>query len=199
MDKQKLNKKTLYLQRISPDDHAEIDQMLTLLIVDFPGNAHIPRRKLRKAIIDQVFAALYLTDGKTNYGYALIQQVKKYDAIYLQYFAVISEYRSYGLGSLFLQQINRLAKGRMFFEVEDPEDTYKHDEEYEIRKRRIAFYEKNGFHLHPTFRFKDDSYQMRLMMNFEDPGVDWLRLYHRLHNRVYGFPPLAYLSIRPAQ
>lgn len=59
------------------------------------------------------------------------------DMAYIEHFAVEPSLRSHGIGSLVLKEANRMFTKRICLEVELPETT--------IAKRRIAFYERNGF------------------------------------------------------
>lgn len=58
---------------------------------------------------------------------------------FIEHFAVSKHSRGGGMGTKLLQYYHQQSDKPVILEVEPPED--------EIRKRRIAFYERNGYHL----------------------------------------------------
>lgn len=63
----------------------------------------------------------------------------------LDYFAVMEEYRSHGIGSLFLQYMKSSSQSFHGFLIESEDPDYATDsQESAIRCKRLAFYEKNG-------------------------------------------------------
>ncbi len=65
----------------------------------------------------------------------------------LDFFAVNSECRGFGIGSDVIKQLKEnkeFSKDGIIAEIEDPEHS-ESEEEKIVRKRRAAFYEKNGF------------------------------------------------------
>jgi len=59
--------------------------------------------------------------------------------IFIEHFAVKESFRNNGLGSRLLQEFVKLAKKPIVLEVEPPKG--------DLQKRRVAFYERNGFKL----------------------------------------------------
>ena len=63
--------------------------------------------------------------------------------VFIEHLAVAPTHRNRGLGALMLQELRALFQSRICLEVEPPED--------ELTRRRIGFYQRNGFFLtsHP--------------------------------------------------
>lgn len=78
-------------------------------------------------------------------GYALFTVLPEQKICLLDYFAVMEDYRSHGVGSLFLQHMREssVPYGGFLIESEDP-DYAQGGEELAIRRKRLDFYGKNG-------------------------------------------------------
>ncbi len=78
-------------------------------------------------------------------GYAFFIKDLEGNIILLDYFAILEEYRSKGMGSVFLQEMKKIVSSyrAILLETEDV-DKAKTIEEAEIRKKRDYFYERNG-------------------------------------------------------
>ena len=71
--------------------------------------------------------------------------IKNNEAVSVAYLAVNPKLRGKGYGSKILQEIKKDAKNRIvFLEVEQLDDTADNAEQ---RRKRVKFYEKNGFYL----------------------------------------------------
>lgn len=77
--------------------------------------------------------------------YGFFTVLPEHGNILLDYFAVLEEYRSLGIGSLFLAKMKDSVTeyDGFLIESEDP-DYAENDEELAIRNKRLAFYEKNN-------------------------------------------------------
>lgn len=97
---------------------------------------------------------------------------------YVEHFALLPECRGRGYGSKILNKID----GPVVLEVEPPQDM--------LTRKRIAFYERNGFTLHPDFEYMQPPY---------GHGLPWVRLYlmtrgsvnlteikNLMHKEIYG-------------
>lgn len=69
---------------------------------------------------------------------------------YIEHFAVAPEQRGQNIGRLMLNHLFKEVSPNVLVEVEPGEDT--------ISKRRIAFYEKNGFRIRTEFNYTQPSY-----------------------------------------
>ena len=82
-------------------------------------------------------------------GYAYFAGSSGGKMLLLDYYAVLEEYRSQGLGGKFIKEIEEYQAGRyavLMAEVENPD--YSEDEDSRrIRERRIQLYLRNGFEM----------------------------------------------------
>lgn len=96
---------------------------------------------------------------------------------YVEHFAVYPETRGNGIGSSVLAEL----QGAVILEVEPPEQSTE-------ARRRIAFYERNGFRLldvdymQPSYAPGLPSIPLRLMLRGETDVDEAIRL---IHSRVY--------------
>lgn len=103
---------------------------------------------------------------------------------FVEHFAIYAEHRGKGFGSLALE----LAKSRfrhIVLEVEPPES--------EQARRRIAFYQRAGLHLHPDFAYLQPSYHggegvPLLLMSYPTPLPDPDTVARALYREVYRKP-----------
>lgn len=65
------------------------------------------------------------------------------DFLFIEHFAVDKEARNGGLGAVMLSNLQKMNNKKIILEVEPPAD--------ELTKRRVAFYERNGFCLNDYF------------------------------------------------
>ncbi len=189
MMNQNIDKEALFLKAVSVE-RDEFKELFTYLKQDFGYGERIPFYIMQSAFKKGIVRAVYLTDGFQVYGYAIYQHEPAQDCVHVFYLAILSDYRSLGLGSTLLARLKTLSNGRILLEVEDPDKTKKADK-VSIRIRRINFYERNGFHLSPDINLKSFGYPLRLMTLQELPKVDqkeFQKYYQSLYNRVYQFP-----------
>jgi len=185
-------KKNLYLQHV-PADKKSLHLLFWHLDQDFPF-MRAPFFILGRSMKRDCLHGVYLTDGDKIYGYALYQHVPRFQVVHVLYLAIVSRYRSNGLGGILLEQLNELDKNGILLEVEDPKKA-NDPEEIRIRTHRIAFYKRNGLKLHPDFKFNHFLFPMRVMANCKLPSLNWHHFYQKLYYRVYRLP-FSYLLIR---
>ena len=82
-------------------------------------------------------------DGDTFCGFSY--SLHSTEAYYLFFLAVSEDLHSQGYGKKILAEVAEKAAGRPIFLVIEPLD--EEQDNYENRLRRLAFYEKNGYHL----------------------------------------------------
>jgi ribosomal protein S18 acetylase RimI-like enzyme len=105
--------------------------------------------------------------------------------VYVEHLAVASNLRGKGYGSRMLQALKETTGGRpIVLEVELPED--------ETARRRIAFYERNGFrqwtaraYRQPPYRRGDAPIDMRLMACGPLPATAYDEVVARIYKEVY--------------
>lgn len=189
MSNEVVKKEELFLQEI-PVVGETLKVFFDRLNDEFKLFERVPLFVMRLAMKKDILHAVYLTDGKEAYGYAVYQEIPGYDSIHVLYLAILPDYRSLGLGSVLMQQLKKLTKDGIIFEVEDPEAA-RNEDDLITRNRRIAFYKRNGFHLNQGVKVKDFNHMLLLMSTKKLPKLDkhkFKKFYQGLFNRVYRIP-----------
>ena len=128
---------------------------------------------LEGLIAKGVYRCLGLFDAARLMGYAYFSCLPEEKIEVLDFFAVCTENRDCGVGSTFLGLLTDMERGAHIpvGEVEDPD--YAEGEEKRTRVRRIAFYERNGWH-NTGVRCNFSHYITRIYSP-ESPPADSLR------------------------
>lgn len=107
--------------------------------------------------------------------------------LYIEHFAIHEKERNQGLGHEVMMLLQKTEKEMIILEAEEPVD--------EITKRRIGFYQRQGFTLQdipykqPPYRENDDWFPMKLMTlhekNFSTPLVGAIKtIYKEVYQKV---------------
>lgn len=123
--------------RIAKTD--EFDRTFSLLEESFPIDEYRPREAQKALLHEPRYTAYILPDSESENLKALITVWQLEDFAFIEHFAVNPKYRNQGIGSAVLQEIAGLLPCQICLEVELPET--------EFAKRRIDFYQRNGFFL----------------------------------------------------
>lgn len=118
-------------------DKDEFEQLYELMDESFP-KAEIRNFKGQEELLQNPHYNVYVLRENSEI-LAFFAEWENEFCRFLEHLAVNKKYRSQGLGSKTLQAYNLLSSKPVVLEVEPPED--------EIQKRRVKFYERNGFHL----------------------------------------------------
>lgn len=128
----------------------EKEQLLTIyrenIDKHFPKDEIKPLKKIERMCEMGIYYGLAMYDEQSPLiGYAFFIKDLEGNIILLDYFAVMEEYRSKGMGSKFLQEMKKIVGSyrAILLETEDV-DKAKTIEEAEIRRKRDCFYEHNG-------------------------------------------------------
>lgn len=124
-------------------DEVEIEQIRHLYEEAFP----VSEKKTFSLILEKratgAVEILLIEDEKKRFRGLLITILHK-DMVLIDYFAIDETYRGIGIGSDVLKLFtSRYANKRIFLEIESTISEFVED--YEIKRRRKDFYEKNGF------------------------------------------------------
>jgi len=143
----------------------------------FPEDEQIPWDDLMRLIweIPLDFTAYY--DGEDFIGFTIVYQRKSFN--WFWYFAVREELRGKGYGQQILTQLIERYKGQPF--VLDMESTTQVCDNLEERRKRQAFYLRNGFKDTNVYRTYNDI-TMTIMMRGEGTFTmqDWDDIIHEL-------------------
>lgn len=142
-----MNKQKFFIRPLSEEQILSIYANTAPL--HFPSGELRPISNLRGLLSRGGYEGLgiFRENHEQPLGYAFFLHVPGEDTLLLDFYAILEEYRSLGLGSFFLQEMKghyRCFSG-ILLETEDPECAA-NDEELSIRSRRNAFYYKNGAH-----------------------------------------------------
>ena len=102
-----------------------------------------PLSDIFRLMRDERYEIWGLFDGAALLGYACLWKNPGLALVLLDYLGVTAARRSAGLGSRILQLLQ--AQGRPLVTESELPVTGDGEEENDIRRRRIAFYERNGF------------------------------------------------------
>lgn len=134
-----------YTKQLTTENIIEI--YTTIAPLHFPPEELRPLVNLQSLIDRNGYEGLglYNTENDALVGYGFFVRIPSADIALLDYYAILEEYRSQGVGSLFLAQMKEYYEDLrgILLETEDF-DTAATDEERAIRRKRDAFYIKNG-------------------------------------------------------
>ncbi len=149
---------------IRPLDLEEIKKLYNERIVnDFPKSEVKPLKKIIAGWENEVYSAygFYDEDGEELKGYSFFIRCSSDNTVLLDYFAIMPQLRSKGVGTAFLTEIKELASKKekvLILEVENPK--YEEDgpnRDYMVK--RITFYKKNGINVSGVeCRFYENEY-----------------------------------------
>lgn len=123
--------------------------------------------------------------GGTNSANPLARHLPFPNFVYVEHLAVAPSKRNGGYGTAILRSLKEKHQGIIVLEVELPQD--------ETSRRRIAFYERNGFtlcrlpYLQPPYRPRDTSLPMHLMFyGTESLSPCFNAIRDTIHRHIYG-------------
>lgn len=123
-------------------DSVLLDQVERTYISSFPVDERRDFNLIKDLIANNPSFNLYTFDKGGQYlGFISIWDFPEF--LYVEHFAIESAQRSGGIGSLALSQLLDSSTKPIILEVEPPID--------DMAKRRIAFYKRHGFELHPDY------------------------------------------------
>lgn len=115
-------------------------------------------------------------DGATFAGFSY--SLKSREVYYLLFLAVPESNHSQGYGGQILKAVADQATGRPIFLVIEPLD--EKAENYDLRLKRLAFYEKNGYRLTDYLYFENEEvYQV-----LTDKNQDYIWSFEKLAKRI---------------
>ena len=148
------------------------------LMEDFPHSELKPLKAMLRLMDLGRYDPLIITENGQDVGYAMLWLMQERSGALLEYFGVLRGLRSAGQGT---RIISLLAQryGQLFGEAEAP---CSHDPDInELRQRRIAFYERNGFRV---LDYQCALFGVRFNCLYRGPETDDRRV-EAMHRAVY--------------
>ena len=118
-----------------PEDMAA--QLLCLMKDAFPPAERRTEEEFRQLFSHPQVQVLCAREETKLHGFMFLWVLD--DFVFVENFAVLPSSRNLGLGSSLLEQLRELYRLPVILEVEPPED--------ELTRRRVGFYQRNGFFL----------------------------------------------------
>ncbi len=116
----------------------DFDKVYSMMEESFPVDERRTYEE-QKALLDNEMYSIYILPDTENDNIKAFIAIWRFDDFaFVEHFAVSSLYRNGGLGALILQEVKKFLSSMICLEVELPEE--------EMAKRRIGFYERNGFY-----------------------------------------------------
>lgn len=171
----------LKFHRLLSSEDALFGPFSELFQSSFPVNERRPLESLKKIISDEsdVYCDAVL---RNNVYVGLLVYWDFADFVYVEYLAVDPDIRGGGIGARILSQLRDGARKPVVLEVEPPLN--------ELAKRRIGFYERNGFVLLDNEYFQPSyglvpGLELKLMSS-GNLALDISEVIDIIHRRVYG-------------
>lgn len=116
----------------------EFEKVFAIMLKAFPIDERRTFDEQKALLSNTVFEIFVCKDGENGEIKGFISTYRFDGFCFVEHFAVDAKYRNMGLGHEILQEL-KMRCGMILLEVEPPTS--------EQAKRRIAFYERNGFNL----------------------------------------------------
>ena len=149
------------------------------MTTDFPKAELKPLQAMLRLMDLGRYDPLLVTEGGQPLGYALVWLPEGREGALLEYFGVLRGKRNGGLGSRILALLAD-RYGQLFGEAEAPGPDAS-PQENDLRRRRIAFYQRNGFRV---LDYECALFGVRFHCLYRGPETDDRRV-EALHRGVY--------------
>lgn len=142
----------------------ELKEYFQYIKRDFAKDEYPPYHVLSYQLKEGIQQGFIYTERGEDLAYTIVAQNKN-GYVLISLFAVLPEKRSKGIGTRFLEALLEKQKGKkgVIVEVESL-GCLLSETEYDLRRRRIAFYEKAGFRMIPNIYYSIWGIPMHLMV-----------------------------------
>lgn len=114
-------------------------QIFSIMQDSFPKDEYRPFAEQQALLRHPGYQIYILPEKETEIIKAFVAVWRFTELTFIEHFAVNPAFRNQGLGTVMLQELKHFITGRICLEVEPPEN--------DLSRRRIAFYQRNGFFL----------------------------------------------------
>ncbi len=116
---------------------SDFDGMFSIMEKSFPEDERRPYSEQKELLKNEYYNVYVEKENGSVIGFISVWGFPEF--LYIEHFAVAPDYRNRGIGEKLVNYVSSLYDKTICLEVEPPED--------EFAKRRIGFYERNGFFL----------------------------------------------------
>ena len=148
------------------------------MVYDFPKSELKPLGAMLRLLEMGQYDPLVVTENGERVGYAMMWLPKSRQGALLEYLGVLRGKRNAGLGAQILPLLAQ-RYGQLFGEAEAP--TSQDEAENHLRRRRIGFYERNGFRV---LDYQCALFGVHFKCLYRGPQTDD-RAVEQLHRSVY--------------
>lgn len=148
------------------------------MVYDFPKSELKPLGAMLRLLEMGQYDPLVVSENGERVGYAMMWLPKSRQGALLEYLGVLRGKRSAGLGARILPLLAQ-RYGQLFGEAEAP--TSQDEAENHLRRRRIGFYERNGFRV---LDYECALFGVHFKCLYRGPQTDD-RAVEQLHRSVY--------------
>lgn len=148
------------------------------MVYDFPKSELKPLGAMLRLLEMGQYDPLVVTENGERVGYAMMWLPKSRQGALLEYLGVLRGKRNAGLGAQILPLLAQ-RYGQLFGEAEAP--TSQDEAENHLRRRRIGFYERNGFRV---LDYECALFGVHFKCLYRGPQTDD-RAVEQLHRSVY--------------
>lgn len=163
-------------------DIKEFDAVFSIMERSFPKEEYRPYESQKALLCDPAYAIYTAKEGGSIVGFAAVWEQET--ILFLEHLAVAPDCRNGGIGGQLLAYITGSAK-RVCLEVEPPENA--------LTRRRIGFYERNGFffngypYMQPSLGRGRSPVPLYIMTSGSTvTPEEFARMKDLLYSRVYG-------------
>ena len=161
----------------------ELEAIKNLYITAFPPNERREFDELKKQVYNGACHINLILIGEKIAGFIILWNFTGF--VFLEHFAIVPELRGQGTGEKAIAEIKTRFQKTIILETEPPVD--------ELNRRRIRFYERNGFHIlkrtyfQPSYGGNKPEIELKLMCTKDDFTVEELDfIIQSIRGKVYG-------------
>ena len=149
----------------------------------FPEDERRELAQFQKLFNHKMVELLSIVQENKNIGYLILWKLSHF--VFIEHFEVFETFRGQSFGSQILKELSDIYP-KIVLETE-------HGNLNEIAKRRVSFYQRNGFsiidnnYIQPKYSEEKKSLPLLLLANFTTPNPQ--KIATEIHNNVYGINP----------
>lgn len=159
------------------------DEVYAIMDESFPETEYRPYEEQKALFCDPAYK-IYVKRGENGATVGFLAAWDFDEVLFIEHFAVSPKKRNGGVGSDMLRELAEMTKKPMCLEVEPPED--------DLTKRRVAFYERNGFvlnhypYIQPSVSKGRPAVPLLIMTSGKAVGeTEYLGMKRVVYERVY--------------